>query len=261
MGSVVAFVVAFVVVVAVIMQLMPSLHAGKVSPGEFPYDTEKMDSNRFVKRYSRSLPGTGWATCQPASAAPGGIYARLYTAVAQERLGAGEPIVREHHVIRSHMALTQSVLKDPQQEMISLFVTDRRLLRVRSVLTPGRPVTCDRRDRTVVDDLPFGDIEGIRVHRQVRWGEVMVGLSLAGFAYLCYNLLSVTGPATVGLGLLGALHGLLLPTRWIELQASAPIAEATFCVYALRKKSGRKLLRMVREKMRFTNQAQPVMNG
>jgi Na+-translocating ferredoxin:NAD+ oxidoreductase RnfA subunit len=33
-----AFVVAFVVVVAVIMQLMPSLHASKVSPGEFPYE-------------------------------------------------------------------------------------------------------------------------------------------------------------------------------------------------------------------------------
>jgi hypothetical protein len=33
-----AFVVAFVVVVAVIMQLMPSLHASKVSPGDFPYE-------------------------------------------------------------------------------------------------------------------------------------------------------------------------------------------------------------------------------
>jgi ABC-type antimicrobial peptide transport system permease subunit len=34
-----AFVVGFVIVVAVICQLMPSLHASKVSPGEFPYDT------------------------------------------------------------------------------------------------------------------------------------------------------------------------------------------------------------------------------
>jgi ABC-type antimicrobial peptide transport system permease subunit len=34
-----AFVVGFVIMVAVICQLMPSLHASKVSPGEFPYDT------------------------------------------------------------------------------------------------------------------------------------------------------------------------------------------------------------------------------
>ena len=34
-----AFVVGFVITVAVICQLMPSLHASKVSPGEFPYDT------------------------------------------------------------------------------------------------------------------------------------------------------------------------------------------------------------------------------
>jgi hypothetical protein len=34
-----AFVVGFVIVVAIIVQLMPSLHCSKVSPGEFPYDT------------------------------------------------------------------------------------------------------------------------------------------------------------------------------------------------------------------------------
>jgi ABC-type antimicrobial peptide transport system permease subunit len=34
-----AFVVGFVIVVAFICQMMPSLHASKVSPGEFPYDT------------------------------------------------------------------------------------------------------------------------------------------------------------------------------------------------------------------------------
>jgi ABC-type antimicrobial peptide transport system permease subunit len=34
-----AFVVGFVISVAVVCQLMPSLHASKVSPGEFPYDT------------------------------------------------------------------------------------------------------------------------------------------------------------------------------------------------------------------------------
>jgi Na+-translocating ferredoxin:NAD+ oxidoreductase RnfA subunit len=34
-----AFVVGFVIVVAIIVQLMPGLHASKVSPGEFPYET------------------------------------------------------------------------------------------------------------------------------------------------------------------------------------------------------------------------------
>jgi hypothetical protein len=34
-----AFVVGFVILIAIIVQLMPSLHTSKVSPGEFPYDT------------------------------------------------------------------------------------------------------------------------------------------------------------------------------------------------------------------------------
>jgi hypothetical protein len=222
-----------------------------------------MDSNTIREKIQQIFArhGTGDLPDRPFRRAMAEYTARLYTAVAQERLRAGESIVQEHHVIRSHMALTQSVLKDPQQEIISLFVTERRLIRLRSVLTPGRPVTCDRRDGTVVDVLPFGDIEALRVHREVRLGEVLVGLGLAGFAYIFYSLLSVTGPTAVGLGLLGALHGLLLPTRWIELQASSRAVKAPFYVYALRKKSGRKLLRMVREKLRFSSEAQPSMTG
>ncbi len=34
-----AFVVGFVIFVAGIVQFMPGLHANKVSPGEFPYET------------------------------------------------------------------------------------------------------------------------------------------------------------------------------------------------------------------------------
>jgi hypothetical protein len=33
-----AFVVAFVTFVAVVIELMPGLHAPKVSPGEYPYE-------------------------------------------------------------------------------------------------------------------------------------------------------------------------------------------------------------------------------
>jgi len=34
-----AFVVGFVIVVAIVCQLTPSLHASKLTPGEFPHDT------------------------------------------------------------------------------------------------------------------------------------------------------------------------------------------------------------------------------
>ena len=33
-----AFVVAFIIVVAIITSLMPSLHAPRTSPGQYPYD-------------------------------------------------------------------------------------------------------------------------------------------------------------------------------------------------------------------------------
>jgi putative Mn2+ efflux pump MntP len=33
-----AFVVAFVLLVSVVIELMPGLHAPKVSPGEYPYE-------------------------------------------------------------------------------------------------------------------------------------------------------------------------------------------------------------------------------
>jgi ABC-type lipoprotein release transport system permease subunit len=35
-----AFVVAFVLLVAIITTLMPSLHASKTSPGQYPYDDD-----------------------------------------------------------------------------------------------------------------------------------------------------------------------------------------------------------------------------
>ena len=145
-----------------------------------------MDSNTIREKIQQIFArhGTGDLPDRPFRRAMAEYTARLYTAVAQERLRAGESIVQEHHVIRSHMALTQSVLKDPQQEIISLFVTERRLIRLRSVLTPGRPVTCDRRDGTIVDDLPFGDIEALRVHREVRLGG---GHGRAGPGRICLS--------------------------------------------------------------------------
>ncbi len=53
----------------------------------------------------------------------------------------------------------------------------------------------------------------------------------------------------VWLGILGILHGLLLPTRWVQVEILDPASEPIL-IHALRKKSGRKMVRYLREKMR-----------
>jgi len=60
----------------------------------------------------------------------------------------------------------------------------------------------------------------------------------------------VTGPLLMLLGTLGVLHGLLLPTRWIEVRIRGAPPKEPMAVYALSKKSGRRLLKVVREKAR-----------
>jgi len=72
-----------------------------------------------------------------------------------------------------------------------------------------------------------------------------------GFVVLFYPYLSVTGLLMMGLGVLGMLHGLILPTRWVEVKTleSAPALDL-IPIYALRKKSGRELVRFLREKTR-----------
>ena len=173
----------------------------------------------------------------------------LYRAVAKGRMAQGERILQEHHVVRAHMRLTQSVLKEPQQETVSLFATDRRLVRLRSTLAPGQSATCDERDETVVDEVQLDCIVGFQVHRQIRPGEICAGLAIAGVGSLFYSWLSVTGPLLIGLGVLGALHGLLLPTRWVEVKTHTTIANSIL-IYAVWKKSGRNLLRLLRQKAR-----------
>jgi hypothetical protein len=159
-----------------------------------------------------------------------------------------EPILEEHHVIQAHMRLTESVLKEPEQETVSLFLTDRRLIRLRSTIVPGRPITCDRGDGTHVDEISLGRIRGFQVHRQVRPGEVWVGLVMATIGGFFYAWLSLTGPVLVALGILGILHGLLLPTRWVEIKTDSAGDRDPLLVHALRKKSARRLLAMLRER-------------
>jgi hypothetical protein len=175
---------------------------------------------------------------------------RLYRAVAREQLKAGESILHEHHIMQAHMWWSQSFLKDPNQELISLFLTDRRLIRIRSMMVPGRPISCDEGDDTTVDSLYFDRMQGLRVHRQIRKGEITVGLILAGVASVLYEWLEVTGPVLMVVGILGVLHGLLWPTRWVEVQSRTESpGQGPMLIFASRRKSGRRLVRMLRERL------------
>jgi hypothetical protein len=169
----------------------------------------------------------------------------LYRATIAARLQPGEELRLEHHVVRSHLKLNQSVLKETAQEAISLFLTDRRLLRIRCFFLPDQPLTCDDRDGTIVDEVQICDIDEVRVRREIRIGEMAAGAVTAAVAMLFQSWLRITFVFLFLLGILGVLHGLLLPTRWIEVRtaAGAPAGEPAepIRVFALGKKSGRAL--------------------
>ena len=179
----------------------------------------------------------------------------LYQATVEGLLPEGETIIQSHHVVFGHTRMVQSVMKEPEQQAVSLFLTERRLVRLRSTLSAYKPITCDHRDGTVVDDIPLDTIQSLRVRRQVRGGEALAGLAIAGFAWLFYSWLAITGPVLMALGALGVLHGLLLPTRWLEVQGRVGETQDPICIYVLRKKSARTLVRLVRQ--RITGQAIP----
>jgi len=167
----------------------------------------------------------------------------LYRALLKSRLQKGEFIIKEHHVVRAHLKLTQSVLKEPEQETISLFTTDRRLFRIQSILLPNRPPTADEEDKTVISEVPLKKIKALNPRRQIRWGEIGVGAVMGVLALLFASWLSFTGPFLIGLGAAGILHGLLLPTRWIDIiiNGSGPPLEP-IPIYTLRKRSARDLV-------------------
>lgn len=163
---------------------------------------------------------------------------------------AGETIVADHHVVYSHFKITQSFLREPEQVTASFFASDRRVVRVRSVLSPTRPVTCDEADGTEVDDLPYDQIERVVARSQLRPGEAVAGLVIALLALLFRNTLAVTGPALLILGIAGVLHGLLFPTRWVEIVAPASSLRSPFEIHAIRKRSARAVLNTVRDGVR-----------
>jgi hypothetical protein len=173
----------------------------------------------------------------------------LYRALIRNKMKKDEPIVCEHHVVRSHFKLTHSVLREPEQGHVSLFATDRNLFHLKSTLMPGRPPSADEEDNFSMEKVPLQRIGSVRVKRQIRIEEMGMGAAIAGLAALFYSSLSITGPFMVGLGILGILHGLLLPTRWVQVDTLDPASDPIL-IYSLRKKSGRRMVKFLREKMR-----------
>lgn len=173
----------------------------------------------------------------------------LYRALIRMKTKDGEQIVCEHHVLRSHFKLTHSVLREPEQENVSLFATERSLFHLKSMLMPGRPPSADKEDSFSMKHIPLQKIGSVRVKRRIRIEEMGMGAAIAGLAALFYSSLSISGPFLVGLGILGILHGLLLPTRWVQVETLDPASEPIL-IYTLRKKSARRIVKFLREKTR-----------
>jgi hypothetical protein len=177
----------------------------------------------------------------------------LYRAVIKERLAEGETIECEHHTIWTHFRLMHSILREPAQQATSLFLTDRRLYRLQSTIMPDRPPTADSRDQTVVEVFRLDHIHAVKKRRQIKIGEVLLGAAFCAVAVVFRNWLTITAPFLAGLGILGVLHGLLRPTRWIEVELVNGSRPADpILIYALRKGSAKKLARRLQERLRLS---------
>jgi len=175
----------------------------------------------------------------------------LYRALIKERMAEGETMECEHHTIRTHFRLIRSVLREPVQQATSFFLTDRKLYRLRATLTLDRPATGDSRDQTVVDDFRLDRLQALQKKSKIRLGEVALGVAFFTIAVVFHDLLSITATFLAGVGILGALHGLLGRTRWMEVvfgNGSTPTEPVL--IYAIKKDSGKKLIRRLQEKLR-----------
>ena len=108
----------------------------------------------------------------------------LYRKLIKGRLAGEETIEVEHHVVRAHMKVAQSVLRESEQEAVSLFATERRLFRLKSTLVPDYPPTADEKDNTTVDEVPYDRIDSLKHRRQIRLGEMGVGAAMCCIALL-----------------------------------------------------------------------------
>ena len=177
------------------------------------------------------------------------LSVELARAEARAALSDDEPILAEHHIAHSHFQLTQSLLKEPEQATVSLFATARRLLRVRGSLAVAAGMLSQASAKTVVDHLDYARVKDIESKVERRWGEVGTGFVIVLLALLSRGLLAVTGPVLVLLGIAGMLHGLLLPTRWIEVASNEQV-EPRFIIHGVRRKSARQLLAVLRGRLK-----------
>jgi hypothetical protein len=176
-------------------------------------------------------------------------FLALLRATAAERLVNGEKVALEHHVSRTHTRLTRSIFHQTEQEAVSLYATDRRLLRQRLTLLPDRPLTREEIGRMTFDDAPYEKVRDLRVSRAIRPSEIAAGAVIAGVAWLFRETLLVTGSLLFLLGILGMLHGLVLPTRSIEVRTDDAGTSEPISVLSARRKSARVLLRYVRSRV------------
>jgi hypothetical protein len=173
----------------------------------------------------------------------------LCRALVRNRIGESESIQAEHHAVRAHTKMAGSVLRESEQEFISLLATDRRIFRLRTLLTPDQPILFLADERDTVEELTYASASGVAVRTQRRRGQIVAGLVIAGFAILAHPWLQITGTALFLLGIAGALHGVVVPTRWAEVAQPEPTVSPPFQIWALRKKSARHLLKFLRQKI------------
>jgi hypothetical protein len=171
---------------------------------------------------------------------------QLFRAIARTRMPEAEDILAEHHVIHAHTRLASSILRESDQELISLFATDRRLVEVRVTAKPDTAVTGDERDQLRVADLPFDGAVSLARRRRIRVGELAAGAAILAIGVLCRSRMGITGPALAIVGVAGLLHSLLVPTRWVEIRGHAGNACPPIRIHAVWRNSARGIIRHVR---------------
>jgi hypothetical protein len=143
--------------------------------------------------------------------------------------------------------MNQSILREVDQECVSLFLTSARLLRLRFLLAPGRPPSCDGNDGACWDELDLARITGLRTRRAFRRGEATAGAAIFAAALVFQPWLQVTGALMAVLGALGFFHAFLMPSRWIEVETANPSGiGSALRIDAVRKKSARTMIEMLK---------------
>ena len=180
----------------------------------------------------------------------GDLIVKLFRAHASQSLRDDESILSEHHVVLGHFKLTQSVFKESDQESISLFATEKRLIRTRLLQKADAPIFQNSRDHTLVDELPYREIKRLTRQYDIRRGELIVGCTVVALSVLFRDLLQFTSGVLVVMGVLGILHSVLLPMRWIDIETkNTSRLEDLFRIQVVRKKSARKLIRLLKSKV------------